>query len=81
MPEQDKTLSYTQDDKEKADEDPKTDVFLMGCYFYYVLTGGIHPFGKNFDNRRKNIRDSQYGVYKTDSSAWNPLDKLVYIIY
>lgn len=23
------------------------DVFSLGCYFYYVITGGQHPFGKS----------------------------------
>ncbi len=53
-------------------EDSKTDVFIMGCYFYYVLTGGLHPFGRSFDDRRRNIRDGAHIIYQKDSSAWNP---------
>ncbi len=55
----------------------KVDSFIMGCYYYYVLTGGKHPFsGKNVDNPQANIgvyeqvtriRNSQYGVYNN----WN----------
>jgi len=71
--------SFTsEEDKRKVDEDPKTDVFTLGCYFYYVLTGGKHPFGDYFAERRRNIRDGEHSVYKSDdSSAWNLLDKLV----
>ena len=36
---------------------PWTDVFILGCFFYYVLSGGHHPFGRNDDypNRETNI--------------------------
>jgi len=69
----------------KADEDPKTDVLTLGCCFYYVLTGGKYPFGNTFDERRRNIRDGEHCVYKSDdSSVWNLLNKLVnnqYVYY
>jgi serine/threonine-protein kinase/endoribonuclease IRE1 len=41
---------------------PWTDVFILGCFFYYVLSGGDHPFGRNVDqpNRETNICDRQY---------------------
>ncbi len=45
----------------------------MGCYYYYVLTGGKYPFkGKNVDKPKANIgvseqvtriKNNQYGVY------------------
>jgi len=80
VPEQENTPLRTQDEKRKADEDPKTDVFIMGCYFYYVFTGGKHPFGDEFHERRKNIRDGEHDVYKSKSSVWfhtnNDLDCL-----
>lgn len=30
--------------KEKFEDYSKWDIFILGCYFYYVLTGGYHPF-------------------------------------
>ena len=40
---------------------PWTDVFILGCFFYYVLSGGNHPFGRNIDqpNREANIQNSK----------------------
>ena len=40
---------------------PKTDVFILGCFFYYVLSGGHHPFGCNTDypSRNFNIRNNK----------------------
>ncbi|KAL2315212.1 Sensor for unfolded proteins in the ER ire1 [Schizosaccharomyces pombe] len=26
-----------------------TDIFALGCIFYYTLTGGMHPFGSHYD--------------------------------
>ncbi len=47
---------------------PWTDVFILGCFFYYVLSGGHHPFGRNVDkpNREKNITDGKYA-----SECWD----------
>lgn len=36
----------------------KVDIFSMGCLVYYVLTGGLHPFGPSYE-REFNIRKSQ----------------------
>jgi len=46
----------------KAVLGPKTDVFILGCFFYYVLSGGQHPFGHNTDypNRETNIINGKY---------------------
>ena len=46
----------------KAMLGPWTDVFILGCFFYYVLSGGHHPFGRNIDNpnRESNIQNSKY---------------------
>lgn len=65
--------------KKVADEDPKTDVFILGCYFFYVLTGGKHLFGDFLFERRRNICNGQYFVYSNHPS-WNPSDELVYIL-
>jgi serine/threonine-protein kinase/endoribonuclease IRE1 len=37
------------------------DVFSLGCLFYYVLTGGNHPFGDQF-HRQANICDDRYNI-------------------
>ena len=36
------------------------DVFGLGCVYYFVLTGGHHPYGDRFDRERnivKNLKD------------------------
>ena len=42
-----------------------TDVFILGCFFHYVLSGGHHPYGRNIDNpnRESNIL--------TNKPKWN----------
>ena len=52
-------LSPEMNDPE-ADLGPWTDVFILGCFFHYVLSGGHHPYGRNTDDRRKNIVDPKY---------------------
>jgi len=34
----------------------KVDVFSLGCVFFYVITGGFHPFGDHLD-RERNIQE------------------------
>lgn len=46
------------------------DVFILGCFYYYVLTKGSHPFD-NGGKRTENISDQNYKVYL---ESWNPLD-------
>lgn len=45
----------------------KTDAFIMGCYCYYVLTGGHHPFGKGVMDQRNRILEKKNNV------IYNPL--------
>lgn len=56
------------------------DVFILGCFFHYVLTAGDtlvpdpehrpqHPFGNTPSNRLKNIVDPKFPVYMAN---WNP---------
>ncbi|XP_046449952.1 uncharacterized protein LOC124198235 isoform X2 [Daphnia pulex] len=45
------------------------DVFILGCFFHYVLTNGKHPFDDNSNTRGNNINDSKYFVYRDN---WNP---------
>jgi len=43
---------------------PWTDVFILACFFYYILSGGHHPYGKrkakNVPNRSTNIKNKEY---------------------
>jgi serine/threonine protein kinase len=34
----------------------KSDIFSLGCVFFFFLTPAIHPFGNSSDERRKNIK-------------------------
>ncbi|KAI9356041.1 hypothetical protein BD770DRAFT_444299 [Pilaira anomala] len=42
------------------------DIFSAGCVFYYVLSGGDHPFGNRF-GRENNILIGAYNLDKLDS--------------
>ena len=58
------TTGWTAPEIEKnGDVGPCTDVFILGCFFYYVLSGGQHPFGSNSyqpNNREINITNGNY---------------------
>ena len=47
----------------------KVDSFIMGCYYYFVLTGGKHPFGKGVVDQRTGIRNKDHEVYPPNK--WN----------
>lgn len=54
----------------------KTDVFILGCYYFYVLSGGNHPFGSDAVDRQgmKGIKWKDNGIYRNDwngGSHWN----------
>ncbi|KAI8354037.1 hypothetical protein BD560DRAFT_438390 [Blakeslea trispora] len=42
------------------------DIFSAGCVFYYVLSGGDHPFGNRF-GRESNILNGFFDLVKLDS--------------
>ncbi|KAI8874918.1 kinase-like protein, partial [Backusella circina FSU 941] len=42
------------------------DIFSAGCVFYYVLSGGDHPFGNRF-GREHNILNGVYDLEKLDA--------------
>ncbi|XP_045076998.1 serine/threonine-protein kinase/endoribonuclease IRE1-like [Coregonus clupeaformis] len=49
------------DESRKGNPTSAVDIFSAGCVFYYVLTGGKHPFGE--PNRRAgNIEDGKYNL-------------------
>ena len=37
------------------------DIFSAGCLFYYVLSGGLHPFGDQY-RRQANIMSGDYSL-------------------
>ena len=37
------------------------DIFSSGCVFYYVLSGGLHPFGDQY-RRQANILAGEYNL-------------------
>ncbi len=43
--------------------DDKLDAFIMGCYYFYVLSGGTHPFGKGVDTQLLRITNNNDTVY------------------
>ena len=45
------------------------DNFILGCFFFFVLSGGLHPFGNTEMERMKNIQDREHDVYQ---SYWQP---------
>jgi serine/threonine protein kinase len=66
---------------EKDKLGPWTDVFILGCFFYYVLSG-VHPFGKkgsgNTAVRSTNIKN---GTYSSDCWTRNLVtDKFTILI-
>ena len=53
--------------------DYRTDVFIMACYFYFVLSGGLHPFGDNIDKRRSAIKcDSSNNEEDPANNVYHP---------
>ncbi len=44
----------------------KSDVYTLGCYFYFVLSGGNHPFGKE---GHSSIYIEESPPYQVE---WNP---------
>ena len=43
------------------------DIFSAGCVFYYVLSGGCHPFGDQY-RRQANILAGEYEIEKIVNS-------------
>jgi len=46
------------------------DIFSAGCVFYYVLTGGFHPFGDSL-RRQANIMSGEYNLDKLREEGMN----------
>lgn len=56
-------MSYSKDDEPLT---IKFDSFLMGCYCFYVLSGGHHPFGKGVAIQKGRISCDQDEVYEDE---------------
>jgi len=57
-----------------AQLDNKVDSFIMGCFYFYVLSGGKHPFGKGVDTQRQRIKNENDLVYQPNWDGkpdWN----------
>jgi len=46
----------------------QTDAFIMGCYYFYVLSGGRHPFGEGVTTRRSRLMKENDPVFH---SQWD----------
>lgn len=44
-------------------------MFSLGCIYYYVLSGGEHPFGTHF-HRTSNILNNKYNLKTLKCNAW-----------
>eukprot|EP00063_Salmo_salar_P083665 XP_014058500.1 PREDICTED: serine/threonine-protein kinase/endoribonuclease IRE1-like isoform X1 [Salmo salar] len=49
------------DESRKVNPTSAVDIFSAGCVFYYVLTGGEHPFGEPY-RQTGNIMDGKYNL-------------------
>ncbi|XP_046462601.1 serine/threonine-protein kinase/endoribonuclease IRE1-like isoform X2 [Daphnia pulex] len=56
-------------DPQEIKTHPSEDVFILGCFFHYVLTNGKHPFGDNGIERELNVKTHYYEVYL---AKWKP---------
>lgn len=54
----------------RKERDSKSDVYTLGCYFYFVLSGGYHPFG-GIRPKDKKIFDQNSKPYLEN---WSPDD-------
>jgi len=45
----------------------KVDSFILGLYYFYILSGGKHPFGKAIDTEQvPGIKNQGHAVYNTN---------------
>ena len=50
-------------------------VFILGCFFHYVLTDGEHPFGDNKTERESKMENSNHFVYHPEWKPANIVDE------
>ena len=58
-----------------GDDPTKRDVFILGCYFYYVLTGGEYPFGQGVHLRKIEMQKSDHLMYSESKADINKVMK------
>jgi serine/threonine protein kinase len=69
---------YAKVTKGKIQSDLKEDVFILGCFYYYVLDSQHrHPFGDNvvINSRENEIKKKDHKVYGPDWNHGLPTDK------
>jgi len=44
----------------------KLDAFILGCFYFYVLSGGNHPFGKGVTTQQSRITNEYDLVYQSN---------------
>ena len=54
-------LASTQGDGHQKALSKSVDVFSLGCLYYYILTGGKHPFGDRL-SREQNIANGAFNI-------------------
>ncbi len=76
------TLGEVKEEDDKSNDDkefqavfqPKrvskaVDIFSLGCVYYFVLSGGSHPFGDSSIRRQANILNNEFKTDKLTSSV------------
>ncbi len=64
---------------EKVRAGEKSDIFCLGCVFFFFLTPTIHPFGNNSNERKNNIR-SKIQPNLTIPNPANPSSTFILVI-
>lgn len=59
------SISFTQEQINKSLW-KLVDSFIIGLFYYYVLSEGDHPFGVGSEHQMKNITDKNFQVYKDE---------------
>lgn len=58
---------------------PAVDVFILGCLFFYVMTGGRNPFGDKPNGRKIIFPEGEYDLNdsKVDSSLRSLIERMI----
>jgi serine/threonine protein kinase len=65
--------------QEKVIAGEKSDIFCLGCVFFFFLTPTIHPFGNNSNERKNNIK-SKIQPNLTIPNPANPSSTFILVI-
>lgn len=75
LPEESKHVEFTAngwappESSQDVDLSFQFDTFSLGCFYFYVLQNGTHPFGETEQERKANIQNRDFDVYRRD---WMP---------